>query len=220
MRPRTASQIEREARFLIRDPSTWARVMRVRSLNGLAVMERNRERQRNIYFDTTDQRLRRKGAALKLRIVGGRATLMLKRRLRSTGAVMRHRELAATLPRVSAESALRRLRTVELGRHARRLADGRPLQVVMTLVTDRRRHVMRKGRARIAFDLDEVVLKRGRRIVERRRELEVENLTAPEGLYRNTLTALRRAFRSALQPSRVSKFEFGLRALRASRGAR
>ncbi len=219
MAPRAASHVECEARFLIRDSSTWTRVMRLRSLNGLVAMERRRERQRNIYFDTADFCLRRKGAALKLRIVGGRATLMLKRRLKRTGTVMRHRELAVTLPTLSADAALRRLHTIEPGRHALRLADGRPVRVVMTLVTDRRRRIMGKGRARIAFDVDEVALKHGRRVV-RRRELEVENLTAPEGLYRNTLAALRRAFRSALQPSHVSKFEFGLRALRARRAKR
>lgn len=220
MSGRATSHIEEEARFLIRDTVVWKQAATLRSVAGFSLRARGRERQRNTYFDTAGLRLRRAGAVLKLRVIGEHSTLMLKQRLGYREHVARHREVAVRLRTTSPASALRQLPKSVPGRQALRLAGGRPLRVLLTLETDRRRLVIGKGRAQIELDADDVALRVGQRILGRRRELEVENLTASAAVYHDVLHTVRRFFGAVLRPSRVSKFEFGLRALRASRRAR
>ncbi|MBI3320331.1 MAG: hypothetical protein HYZ89_07095, partial [Candidatus Omnitrophica bacterium] len=54
------------------------------------------------------------------------------------------------------------------------------------------------------------------RVLASRLELEVENLTASPAVFKQALLALRRQFGTRLRPTRVSKFEFGLRLVLAN----
>lgn len=202
--------IEEEARFVVGSASAHQAVARLRELDSFHLVSRRRERQQNTYVDTADFRLLRARSVLKIRMVGRRAEVTLKRSLGYRQGIVRRREVTsgirpAQLPRVLDGST--RITPVRLARAA---TGAVPLQRLFTLFTDRRILVFASGRARVEVDVDHVTFRRHGRVVARRYEVEVENLNAPPAVFRKAVAALRKTFGDSLWPTRVSKFEYGL----------
>jgi len=205
--------LEREARFLVLDDSARRALVRLRALDGFRRVQLRRERQQNTYLDTADLHLRRARSVLKLRRVGGRRrvevtfkhSLGVRRgvahRIEVT-AQIQPSQVARVLGGTIAIPPMRRVGPL-IGRHA--------LRALFTLRTDRTILVMRQGRARVELDVDVVTFRAGGRVRARRVELEVENLSAPPAAFARAVAALRRRFGSAVKPTTVSKFEYGLR---------
>ncbi len=196
MTPSSATEVE--AKFLVQDPAVLEEVARIAALGRLRRIRILRERQRNTYLDTSDLRLKKAGAALKLRQVGNRAELTFKSELGHRGSVSRRIELTVPIP-------IRRVKSI-LG--------SQPLKALFTLRTDRRRMIFTFRRQRIELDLDRVTVRKGGRVAGKRDEVEVENLSASPMLYRQALTALRHRFGRRMHPSRLWKGEYALRLLK------
>lgn len=213
---RWRAQIEEEARFLVEDPAVHQALAGLRSLDGFRVVKRHREQQRNSYLDTEDWRLRRARSVLKLRQVGKHAEVTFKRSFGYRHGVAKRLEVT-TLIRPGQTRLLRQGRLdIEPVRRARAVAGERPFRPLLTLWTDRRSLILAFQRHRIELDIDRVTWRKGRRILAARLELEVENLNATPAVFNRVLLALRRQFGTRLRPTRVSKFEFGLRLVLAA----
>lgn len=206
------TSVEREARFLVRDEPTRRALIRLRTLGRLRCIRVRQERQRNVYLDTPDLRLRRARSVLKLRQVGSKWDLTYKR---SQGV---HRGIAQRLE-VTAPIHSSQLARLSAGglmlaplRRVRRIIGDRPLTRLFTLFTHRYCLIFSDGRFRVEVDVDRVALQQGRRVRARRLEVEVENLSATPAVFRRAVAALRRQFGEGLEPTAMSKFEYGLRA--------
>jgi inorganic triphosphatase YgiF len=212
--------IEREARFLILDDSARRALVRLRALDGFRRMQLRRERQQNTYLDTGDLRLRRARSVLKLRRVGGRrrVEVTFKHSLGVRRGVAHRLEITARIQPSQVARVLAGTMNIPPMRRAAALIGRRALRALFTLRTDRTILVMRQGRARVELDVDVVTFRAGGRVRARRVELEVENLSAPPAAFARAVAALRRLFGSAVKPTRVSKFEYGLRLVK--RGGR
>jgi inorganic triphosphatase YgiF len=203
---------EVEAKFLVEGARLLNQAAALRSLNGFQVIARSRERQANSYWDTPAFDLRRAKAVLKLRRVGRRFELSFKKELgRSRSrAVSRRLEVSDRLTKGEIRLLHRgKLKSPPIDR-ARRLTS-RPLVRLFTLYTDRRKLLLALGGHRVELALDRVTFRRGGRILGRRWEVEVENLTASEGLFQTVIRALRRRYPGKLKSSRVWKGEYGFR---------
>lgn len=203
--------IEREIRFLVEEPAVYRAVTHLTSLGSFMVVKRRRERQRNTYFDTTDMRLWRARSVLKLRETRVLREVTLKKALAYRNGIASRLEVTSRLrPTQRFLTAPGRLAIAPMQR-AKRIIGAQPLQRLLTIITDRTTLVLAKNRRRVELDVDRVAVRKGRRILARRLELEVENLTATPAVFREAIAALRHRYGEALRLSRVSKFEFGWR---------
>lgn len=203
--------LEREARFLVLDDSTRRALVRLRALDGFRRIRVYQERQRNTYLDTRDLRLRRARSVLKLRQVGTRTDLTYKRSRGLRRGVAERLEVTAPIRPSQIPQALSGRLTPAPMRRVRRIVGDRPLEPLFTLFTHRYGLIFSDGRCRVEVDVDRVTLRRGRRVRARRLEVEVENLTAPPAAFARAVAALARRFGNAVEPTTVSKFEYGLR---------
>ena len=212
----TVSIIEREARLLVQRPAVLSAVARLRTLGEFRVVSRRRERQRNTYLDTPAYQLRRRGAILKLRTVGRRVEVTFKQSRGYRRGVASRLEMTSRIR----PSQMARLSRGELNlkpmRRARALIGRRALRPVVTLFTDRRVLMLAHGKHRVELDLDRVTFRKGGRIVARRDEVEVENVTASASVFRQAIAALRKQFRRDVRLSHVSKYAYGLRVAKAA----
>lgn len=209
------SIVEREARFLVDDPAVHRAAARLASLGGFAVVRRRRERQRNTYLDTEDLRLRRGRAVLKLREARRSIEVTFKQSLGYRAGVASRRELTQRIPSSKKRSALRGTLAIDPIRRARDYAGAHALRPLFTLLTDRRTLILAEGRGRVELDVDRVTFRRAGRVIAKRLEIEVENLTASPAVFRKAIAALRRRFGARLRLSPVTKFEYGLRVSRS-----
>ncbi|MBI4354515.1 MAG: CYTH domain-containing protein [Candidatus Omnitrophica bacterium] len=204
--------IEREARFLVEAPAIHRAVSRLVSLGPFRVVRRHRERQHNTYFDTADMRLWRAKSVLKLRETRAWREVTFKKSLGYRDGVASRLEVTSRLPdaqRIDLTQADARLEPMC---RVQRLIGRQPLRKLFTVVTDRRTLILAHDRQRVELDLDRVAVRHHCRILARRLEIEVENLTATPSAFRSALAALRRRYGRHLRLSAVSKFEFGLQA--------
>lgn len=207
----TGTSVEREARFLVRDEATRRALVRLRDLEGFRRVRLRLERQQNTYVDTVDLRLRRARSVLKVRRVGRRVEVTFKRSLGIRRGVAHRLEVTARIQPSRVAGVLAGTLDLPPLRRVRPLIGRRALQVLFTLRTDRTILVMAEGRARVELDVDRVTFRKGGRVGARRLEVEVENLTAPPAAFTRAVAALRRRFGSAVKPTTMSKFEYGLR---------
>ena len=209
--------IERETKFLVHGESVFRRILKISALGPFRRTRRVRQRQWNQYWDTPDLRLKRGRAALKVRRVRARAEVIFKREIAFHTGVSERVEKSARL-RVEGHHALRRALArepfIEPVRQARRIIGSRPLEPVLTLRTDRQRLFFTCGRERMELDLDGVRVLRGRKIVGRYEEVELENLSSSAGKFRLARVAFEERFAGEVSFSRLPKYEIGLRFLR------
>ena len=205
---------ESEAKFIAVGPSVFPAMARLKRLGPFRLAGRSRQRQKNIYLDTPDLRLKRSKAALKLRVVGRRAELIFKRETGYRRGVSRRWEVSAPVRAAG-------VRGLDAGRPlvrplalARRIAGRHPLDEVLTLRTVRRRLLFESGNERLELDLDRVSVSGAGRGVRLHREAELENLSGSEKNFMAALADLRRRFRGKIRPSKVSKYEIGLALLK------
>lgn len=202
MNVRSGADREIEAKFLVRDPTLFRTLGRIQTLGPFHLSRRRRELQRNTYLDTADFKLKKHRAALKVRQVGAKAEVTFKQEKGYRRGVSERVEVSTALPK----------RQV-----GRLLQGGGALQAVLTLSTGRTRLFFRLGPEEIELDLDRVgVLQRGR-VIATHLEVELENRNASPSAYRAALEALKARYPGKLEPSRLSKYALGLRALRRSR---
>ncbi len=212
------ASVERETRFLVADASVHRAAARLTSLGSFQVIRRHHERQRNTYFDTEDLRLWRAKSVLKLRETRSIHEVTFKKSLSYRNGVASRLEVTSRIrPEQRGKVAQG---TLSLGpmRRVKRVIGARPLHPLFTVVTDRTTLILAKEGQRVELDVDRVGVRKGRRIVARRLEIEVENLTASPPIFRSAITALSRRYGAHLRLSGVSKFEFGLRAVRRGCG--
>jgi inorganic triphosphatase YgiF len=205
--------VEREARFVVADPAVHRSVARLMSLGLFRVIRRHRERQRNTYFDTDDMRLWRAKSVLKLRETRAVREVTFKKSLSYRNGVASRLEVTS---RIRPEQRVRirqgRLAIAPM-RRARAIIATHRLHPLFVVATDRTMLILSNNRRRVELDVDRVAVRRGRQIVARRLEIEVENLTASPLVFRSAITALRRRYGAHLRLSGVSTFEFGLRSV-------
>lgn len=202
---------ETEAKLVVRDPAAWKELQGLKALGPFRRVAGGREVQVNTYWDTRDLRVRAGRAVLKLREVKGRAELTFKTEKSYRGGVSERLEISRILDRRALRLFKQGRLEMEPVRRARALAGEKPLAPVLVLLTDRRRIVLGSSQGRIELDLDRVRVRRGGRAAGDHREVELENLDAPPTAYRVALKDLRGRFGKGLQPSRLSKYQIGLR---------
>ena len=204
---------EVEAKFLVKDPKVFRSLDRLTVLGGFHVARRQREKQRNVYFDTEVLTLRKARAALKLRIAGKQMELTFKRELRYRKGVSHRTEMTVTIGKRQRlllekgqlnERLLQRLGPI---RSARTIIGARPLRRVLTFWTQRKRLFFVCKTGRMELDLDRVRFSGIRAI---HREVELENHTASAALFHRAVAALRSSYGKRLSLSRVSKYDRGL----------
>ena len=99
-------RLEVEAKFIVRSPAVHEAAARLKRVGPFRVIRASRERQRNTYFDTADQRLKRSRSILKMREVGSKAEVTFKREILYRRGVSKRVEMTIPLT-----SAARRRRT-------------------------------------------------------------------------------------------------------------
>ena len=207
--------VERELRFLVNNPAVHRSVARLTCVGSFTVVKRHRERQRNTYFDTTDRRLWRAKSVLKLRETRAMREVTFKKALGYRDGVASRLEVTSRLRPAQRVRIGEGTPSLEPVRRAQRVIGTSRLHPLFTVVTDRTTLMLAKNRQRVELDVDRVAVTRSTRVVARRLEIEVENLTASPAVFRSAIEALRRRYGGHVRVSGVSKFEFGWRAVRA-----
>ena len=205
--------LEVEAKFLVKDRSVHDAVARLKRLDGFQIVRAARQRQRNSYFDTQDLHLRKARVILKLRQVGQKAEVTSKKELAYGRGISKRVEITVPIQRSAIPRLLKGQLDIEPVRRVRAAAGDRSIRKIFTLLTDRRVRVLALGKHRIELDIDRVTVLKGRKIVARHLEVEVENKTASADIYQEAIAALRRRFGKGLRPSRTWKAEYGFRLL-------
>ena len=200
---------EVEAKFLVRDPAILSKLARLRSLARFRRTSSRLELQENRYLDTKDLRLRQARAVLKMRRTGGKAEVTFKREISYRNGVSERVEVTSPLPLGTRHVP----GTVEPVRRARKIVGSRPLKEILNLRTRRRSLIFERGREKVELDLDQVEVRSGGKTAARYSEVELENLTAAEGTFRELLAGFKRAW-AGLRPCRIPKVELGLRLLK------
>ncbi len=128
-----------------------------------------------VYYDTPDQRLRRRGLALRVRKDGTRFTQTVKTEANGASALLTRGEFSCSVP--SDKPDLKRIQDPELKRHMGLILPAELEPVFTTRIERRSRKLRRGGRNQpkavieVALDDGEVVTKAGRK---RLAELELE----------------------------------------------
>lgn len=204
---------EVEVKFSVTRPAILKKAAKLTVLGRFRRIGSSRERQINRYWDTEDLRLRRAKAVLKMRQVGRRAEMTFKRELRYRAGVSERIEITAPISLPKVRRLLDRGPFIEPVRCARKLIGRRVLEEVLCLRTDRRAIRFSAGGERLELALDQVAVLRAGRIVGSFREVELENLSARERSFRETIRELRRRLGPGARISRTPKYGMGLRLL-------
>lgn len=198
---------ELEAKLLVPDEATFARLARVERMDHLRVAARRPRLQQDTYVDTRSLRLFRAGYACRLRHVAHRAFATLKGLGGTSGLLHEREEIEAELDNPSV-GALLRLEEPP-GREVRRIAGDETVVPLFTLVTLRHAALVTDGTRpcfEMALDRARFFGRQGELVLL---ELELESLDGDRALLENTASRLR--LRYGLGASTLSKFERGLR---------
>lgn len=198
--------MEIEAKFRIEDEQIFPALQHLSSLGSFdLVVAPSHEDQRNVYFDTTDRRLRRAQYGLRVRTVDRRRIATLKGAAQVRDGVYERDEWEVDV----GDDDPRTWPAGEVRERVLALLGGAALAPTLTIQT-RRQHIYaeRKG-ARVAeLSLDEGDIDAGS-LEQHFRELEIELLEAGERADLDELVGLLRG-RFALIPEDRSKLARGL----------
>lgn len=207
--PHRDDEVEIEAKFIVPDPPTFARLVAVESLAGMRLGLVTVKPVNDRYMDTADAAILRAGYACRIRTVGDARIVTLKSLTPPSDALHRREEVEVRLTPVEVAGPVDRWPASEAASLAQTLTAGQPLEVLFEIRQERFvRQAARHGQDqpvveisvdRVWFDaIDPPIY-----------ELEAELL--PEG----TLADLENLSaelvgRWAVQPQAVSKFQRGL----------
>jgi len=198
---------ELEAKLVVPNEAAFEALGRLERIGRLRVRPRGLRLQQDTYADTKSLRLYRAGYACRLRHVGHRAFAAVKGLGGVAGALHEREEIEREIDNPSVGALLRMDRAP--GTLVRRLARDEQVVPLFTVVTLRRLALVGNG----THDSFEMALDRVRFFGPGGEleflELELESLDGDRALLEAVESDLRR--RHGLRPSRLSKFERGLR---------
>jgi CHAD domain-containing protein len=146
--------MEVEAKFLVADEATLARLIETASLAGCDVEPGEARRDVDTFLDTPDRRLLAAGYYFRRRETGDGVRLTLKQLVAPSDGVLRREEIEAL---VAADVPIAEWPAGELRQRVEQLTGGEPLEAMLTLSQVRVARVVRKGRREIAeLSLDRV----------------------------------------------------------------
>ena len=146
--------MEVEAKFLVPDEATLARLIETASLAGCEVQPGAPRRDEDTFLDTTDRRLLAAGYYFRRRETDDGVRFTLKQLVAPTDGVMRREEVEAL---VAADVPVAEWPAGELRERVESLTGGEPLEAMLTLSQVRVARVVRRGRREVAeLSLDRV----------------------------------------------------------------
>ncbi len=146
--------MEVEAKFLVPDEETLARLIETASLAGCAVEQGEPRRDVDTFLDTPDRRLLAAGYYFRRRETGDGVRLTLKQLVAPSEGMLRREEIEAL---VAADVPVAEWPAGELRTRVEQLTGGEPLEAMLTLSQVRVARVVRRGRKEIAeLSLDRV----------------------------------------------------------------
>ncbi len=146
--------MEVEAKFLVPDEATLARLIETASLAGCDVEPGDARRDVDTFLDTADRRLLAAGYYFRRRETEDGVRLTLKQLVAPSDGVLRREEIEAL---VAADVPIAEWPAGELRRRVEQLTGGEPLEAMLTLSQVRVARVVRRGRREIAeLSLDRV----------------------------------------------------------------
>ena len=146
--------MEVEAKFLVSDEATLARLIETASLAGCDVEPGEARRDVDTFLDTSDRRLLAAGYYFRRRETGDGVRFTLKQLVAPSDGVLRREEIEAL---VAADVPIAEWPAGELRQRVEQLTGGEPLEAMLTLSQIRVARVVRKGRREIAeLSLDRV----------------------------------------------------------------
>ncbi len=146
--------MEVEAKFLVPDEATLARLIETASLAGCDVEPGEARRDVDTFLDTPDRRLLAAGYYFRRRETGDGVRFTLKQLVAPSDGVLRREEIEAL---VAADVPIAEWPAGELRERVEQLAGGEPLEAMLTLSQVRVARVVRRGRREIAeLSLDRV----------------------------------------------------------------
>ena len=146
--------MEVEAKFLVPDEETLARLIETASLAGCAVEPGEPRRDSDTFLDTPDRRLLAAGYYFRRRETGDGVRLTLKQLVAPSDGMLRREEIEAL---VAADVPVEEWPAGELRTRVEQLTGGEPLEAMLTLSQVRVARVVRRGRKEIAeLSLDRV----------------------------------------------------------------
>ena len=146
--------MEVEAKFLVPDEETLARLIETASLAGCAVEPGEPRRDVDTFLDTPDRRLLAAGYYFRRRETGDGVRLTLKQLVAPSEGMLRREEIEAL---VAADVPVAEWPAGELRTRVEQLTGGEPLEAMLTLSQVRVARVVRRGRKEIAeLSLDRV----------------------------------------------------------------
>ena len=146
--------MEVEAKFLVPDEATLARLIEAASLAGCEVGPGASRRDQDTFLDTTDRRLLAAGYYFRRRETDDGVRFTLKQLVAPTDGVMRREEIEAL---VAADVPVAEWPAGELRERVESLTGGEPLEAMLTLSQVRVARVVRRGRREVAeLSLDRV----------------------------------------------------------------
>ena len=146
--------MEVEAKFLVPDEETLARLIETASLAGCAVEKGEPRRDVDTFLDTPDRRLLAAGYYFRRRETGDGVRLTLKQLVAPSEGMLRREEIEAL---VAADVPVAEWPAGELRTRVEQLTGGEPLEAMLTLSQVRVARVVRRGRKEIAeLSLDRV----------------------------------------------------------------
>jgi CHAD domain-containing protein len=147
-------KMEVEAKFLVPDEETLARLIETASLAGCAVEPGEPRRDVDTFLDTPDRRLLAAGYYFRRRETGDGVRLTLKQLVAPSEGMLRREEIEAL---VAADVPVAEWPAGELRTRVEQLTGGEPLGAMLTLSQVRVARVVRRGRKEIAeLSLDRV----------------------------------------------------------------
>jgi len=146
--------MEVEAKFLVPDEATLARLIETAELAGCEVAPGASRRDEDTFLDTTDRRLLAAGYYFRRRETDDGVRFTLKQLVAPTDGVMRREEIEAL---VAADVPVAEWPAGELRERVEGLTGGEPLEAMLTLSQVRVARVVRHGRREVAeLSLDRV----------------------------------------------------------------
>jgi CHAD domain-containing protein len=146
--------MEVEAKFLVPDEATLARLIETASLAGCAVEPGAARRDVDTFLDTPDRRLLAAGYYFRRRETDDGVRFTLKQLVAPSEGVLRREEIEAL---VAADVPIAEWPEGELRRRVEKLSGGEPLEPMLTLSQIRVARIVRRGRKEIAeLSLDRV----------------------------------------------------------------
>ena len=146
--------MEVEAKFLVPDEETLARLIETASLAGCAVEPGEPRRDADTFLDTPDRRLLAAGYYFRRRETDDGVRLTLKQLVAPSDGVLRREEIESL---VAADVPVEEWPAGELRTRVEQLTGGEPLEAMLTLSQVRVARVVRRGRKEIAeLSLDRV----------------------------------------------------------------